>query len=162
MIQVLSSIGREVLDVYFLRIRGPVQEFRVDGALEALEAARQEGHIRFVGLCCDGAPTAALTLWQAHDAFDLVMAPSTLTDHRAFDTVAAHARRQRAGIVAARSMDGLGDGPLQESALNGLRKADAEHPALISVRSARDIELALTLDSPRRAAARTPSEDAQP
>jgi len=158
-IQVLSSIGREVLDVYFLRVRGPVQEFRVEGALEALEAARQEGHIRFVGLCCDGDPAAAMSLWQFHDAFELVMASSSLTDHRAFDALAAHARRQRVGVLTARSMEGLGEGPLQESVLNSLRKADAEHPALIPVRSARDIELALSLDPQRR---RAPKEDSQP
>lgn len=149
-IQVLSAIGREMLDVYFLRARGPVQEQRLDGALEALESARQQGHVRFVGLCCDCDPSAAPKLWEFHDAFELLLAPCSLTDHRAFDTLAAHARRQRAGMITARNLQGLGDGPLRESALHPLRKVDAEHPALIPVRSARDIEIALSLDSIKR------------
>ncbi|RYG28682.1 hypothetical protein EON81_28085, partial [bacterium] len=54
LIETLSAIGREWIDIYWLRVRRPLEEFQIDGALEALESARQDGHVRYLGLACDG------------------------------------------------------------------------------------------------------------
>lgn len=95
LIEVLSCLGREHLDFYFLRIRRMVEEFQLAGALEAMELARQEGHIRFLGLACDGPPLATLSVWQFHDAFDAVLIPSA----EAGKTLVPLARERRAGVL---------------------------------------------------------------
>jgi aryl-alcohol dehydrogenase-like predicted oxidoreductase len=53
LIETLSAVGRQNLDVYFLHIRAPLQEFQIAGALEALQSARQEGVLGVVGVCAD-------------------------------------------------------------------------------------------------------------
>lgn len=72
LIEVLSAIGREHLDFYFLRLRRPLQEFQISGALIALEACRQEGNVRFSGIAAEDS-IAALGLLQLHDAFEAVI-----------------------------------------------------------------------------------------
>ncbi len=74
LIEVLSSVGREMIDFYFLRVRRVVEEYQINGALAALEFARQEGHIRFVGLVPEGPALAVQALWQFHDAFEVLLA----------------------------------------------------------------------------------------
>jgi aryl-alcohol dehydrogenase-like predicted oxidoreductase len=143
-IQTLSAIGREMLDVYFLRIRKPVSEFRVSGALEALESARQQGHLRFIGMCCDQDPFPALATWQLHDAFELVMAPRSPVDHRAFDTLQSLARQRRVGMVASNGLDWVGEAGPDNSTLEHLRRACADHPVVVTVKSAREAQAALS------------------
>ena len=72
LIEVLSAIGREHLDFYFLRIRQPLQEFQISGALIALESCRQEGNVRFTGVSIESIP-ASLNLIQFHDAFEALI-----------------------------------------------------------------------------------------
>jgi hypothetical protein len=94
LIETLSAIGREYLDFYFLRVRSPLEEYQVEGALEALEMARQEGHIRFIGLASEGkTPLPALGLWQFHDAFEAVLLPPSQ------DGLATLAKERRVGVV---------------------------------------------------------------
>jgi hypothetical protein len=95
LLESLSAIGREHWDVYFLRIRTAIEEFQISGALEALEMARQEGHIRFLGLCCDGPAYASLAAWQFHDAFEVLMVP----DNESYEVLSGMANSRRVGIV---------------------------------------------------------------
>lgn len=95
LIETLSAIGREKIDFYFLRVQRAAEEFQISGVLEALEMARQEGHIGFVGLACDGPSLATLNLWQFHDAFDVVLIPDAIS----FDTLAPLAVERRVGVV---------------------------------------------------------------
>ncbi|MES1227687.1 MAG: hypothetical protein ABUL72_03395, partial [Armatimonadota bacterium] len=120
LIETLSAIGREYLDFYFLRIRRGLEEFQINGALEAIEMAKQEGHIRFIGLACDGPPLAALGVWQFHDAFEVVLT----RDKDAYDTLAPLARERRVGIVTCEKL-----GP--------------EHPLLRKVASPKEVQLAM-------------------
>jgi len=96
LIETLSAIGRDYIDFYFLRVRRGLEEFQINGALEALEMAKQEGHIRYIGLACDGPSLAVLGLWQFHDAFEVLL----VRDDEAYQTLAPIARERRVGIIA--------------------------------------------------------------
>lgn len=95
LIQTLSCLGRETLDFYLLRVRRAVEEYQIAGVMIALEMARQEGHLRFLGLLCDGPALASLGLWQFHDAFEIVVVG---TDD-AENTLAPIAADRRVGLV---------------------------------------------------------------
>jgi hypothetical protein len=114
LIETLSAIGRDCLDFYFLRIRRTVEEYQVNGALAALEAARGEGHLRFLGLHATGHPLAALGLWQFHDAFEVLLLPD---DEDARTTLEPLAKQRRVGVIGV----GFGD------------------PRLVTVRSSEEI-----------------------
>ena len=73
LIEVLSSVGRPMIDFYFLRVRRVVEEYQINGALAALEFAKQEGHIKHLGLYADGPVMAVQSVWQFHDAFEVVL-----------------------------------------------------------------------------------------
>ena len=105
LLETLSAIGRERIDVYFLRVRRAVDEFQIAGALEALEIARQDGHVRHLGLVCDGSSLATLGMWQFHDAFDLLLVPRSHHDDEAYRTLAPLARERRVGIVTSRPLN---------------------------------------------------------
>jgi len=72
LIELLSSVGRICLDFYFLRVRRALEEFQISGALSALEAARHEGHIRFLGLGAIGHSVGVRSIWQFHDGFEVL------------------------------------------------------------------------------------------
>ena len=93
--QTLSAIGRETLDFYFLPIRKAWDEFQLSGVFSALEAARQEGHVRFIGIAATGSPLAALGVWQFHDAFEALL----VTDQTAYDQLNPVAKERRVGIL---------------------------------------------------------------
>lgn len=95
LIQTLSAIGREYIDFYFLRVRRGLEEFQINGALEALEVAKQDGHIRYLGIRCDGPSLAVLGMWQFHDAFEVI----AIEDREAYETLAPLARDRRVGVV---------------------------------------------------------------
>jgi hypothetical protein len=122
LIELLSSLGREHLDFYFLRVREAAEEYQVSGALQAMELARQEGHLRFLGILSDGSPFATLGLWQFRDAFEVLLVPGE--DDDAYDMLSPMAVERRVGLVTI-----------------GRRRGD--HPALLDVRSAAEVEAAL-------------------
>jgi hypothetical protein len=95
LIEALSCIGREHFDLYFLRLRTRLSESVLNGVLEALEMARQEGHIRFLGLACDGPVDAILPQWQLHDAFEALLT----ADREATEVLGGMARQRRVGHV---------------------------------------------------------------
>lgn len=97
LIEILSSIGREMVDFYFLRIRRTVEEFQINGALAALEFAKQEGHIKHLGLFADGPSLAVQSVWQFHDAFEAILIPEREGDDLPLFRLA---RERRVGIVS--------------------------------------------------------------
>jgi len=117
LLQTLSCLGRERVDFYFIRIRGPfyfirirgpLEEFQIAGALECLESARQDGHVGHLGLFADAAPLAVLGIWQFHDAFDALL----VHPGEGHDTLAPMARERRVGVVQRRvGVVSLGAGP---------------------------------------------------
>lgn len=93
LIESLSAIGRERLDFYFLQVRTPLEEFQISGALEALEGARQEGHVQYLGLASAGAPMTTQSVWQFHDAFEVLLL------QQPDSALEAMAKDRRVGIV---------------------------------------------------------------
>jgi hypothetical protein len=75
LIETLSAIGRPYIDFYFVRSRKAYEEAQISGIMEALESARQEGHVQFFGLYVESFP-ASIANWQFHDAFEVVSIPS--------------------------------------------------------------------------------------
>lgn len=166
LIETLSCVGREHLDFYFLRVRRAVEEYQIAGALEAMEMARQEGHIRFLGICCDGHPLATLGVLQFHDAFDALMTPRNHYDEEAYKTLSPLAHERRVGVLTTRPLNwGYGlpfvDLPSLWRLRNlsqgfyGLSLAQAvvadlsqNAPVMIGVRSAREVEQAI--EAPRK------------
>ncbi len=123
LIEILSAIGREHLDFYFLRLRRPLQEFQISGALIALEACRQEGNVRFSGIAAEDS-ISALGLLQFHDAFEAV-----ILDQSVGAPVKLLARSRRMSVIT--RTDDLNFEPEQGQA------------ALISVSSQNDVQAAM-------------------
>jgi aryl-alcohol dehydrogenase-like predicted oxidoreductase len=95
LIEILSAIGRDHIDFYFMPYRRALEEFQINGAFEALETARQDGIIRHLGLAPVGPPLAALGLWQFHDAFDAIL----LEPGESYESLAPMAAERRVGVV---------------------------------------------------------------
>ncbi len=95
LIEVLSSLGRPMVEFYFLRVRRVVEEFQINGALAALEFAKQEGHVKHIALAAEGPTMAVQSVWQFHDAFEAVLL-------RPEDQpLASMAAERRVGVVSA-------------------------------------------------------------
>lgn len=99
LIQTLSSIGQECLDFFILKVRKPLEEFQVNGALAAMDAAKTDGHIRYLGLASSANPITTLGLWQFHDAFDVILFPSSAWDADSDETLSPLAQTRRVGEV---------------------------------------------------------------
>lgn len=157
LIETLSCVGREYFDFYFLRIRNAVEEFQISGALQAMELARQEGHIRFLGIACDGPALATLGQWQFHDAFDTLLVRRNPLDSSDYDTLAPIARERRVGIVTTGSLRWqhgiafprlLDHEPTPGLVQALLRQHSAAHPIILEVRSAGEVGEVLVVDTP--------------
>jgi aryl-alcohol dehydrogenase-like predicted oxidoreductase len=161
LIECLSSIGREHLDFYFVRMRRGVEEYQISGVLQALELAKQEGHVKHIGLCCDGSAFASLAMWQFHDAFEVLLVPRNARQTDAYETLAPLAQQRRVGIVTSRPFNwgfGLpffelpGEWRIKNltQSFYGLSLPQAtlahyakDHPVLVGVRSAAEVAEAL-------------------
>ncbi|MBS1720147.1 MAG: hypothetical protein JST35_06855 [Armatimonadetes bacterium] len=160
LIETLSAVGRDCLDFYFLQVRRRLEEFQINGALEALESARQEGHIKHLGLCVDGPALAILGVWQFHDAFDVVLIPRNHQESTDYEALAPLARERRVGIVTSKPLNwgygmpfvripvplkvallsqGASPEALASSVLADLAK---DHPVVVAVRSAEEARTA--------------------
>lgn len=124
LIETLSAVGRDWLDFYFLRVRAPLEEFQLSGALKALEWARDERHVHFVGLSGEASEPIVQGVWQFHDAFDVLLLGDGKTP-----ALAAMADSRRVGIVRRVSGD-----PTPEAT------------SLMTVRSTQEIAAAVRLN----------------
>ncbi|MBX3117705.1 MAG: hypothetical protein KF784_01470 [Fimbriimonadaceae bacterium] len=161
LIETLCALGRETIDFYFLRVREPLKEYQITGALAALENAKQEGHVRFIGLCADGEGLAAMSAWQFHDAFEAALIPRNPYDSSAYDAMKRLADERRVGVVTSRPLNwgyGLPFSALPSpwklrnltQSFYGLTIAQAviaslakENPVLVGVRTPKEVEMAL-------------------
>ena len=98
LIEILSAIGREWIDFYFLPATEPLSDDQVEGALEALEGAIQEGHIKHLGLACLGTTEAARSIWRNHDAFEVVLLGQSLSEADS-NALSNYASARRVGVV---------------------------------------------------------------
>lgn len=162
LIEILSSIGRETIDIYYFRVRRMAEEFQISGALQALELAKQEGHIGHIGICCDGPSFGTLGAWQFHDAFETLLVPRNHYDSESYDTLSPLARERRVGIVTSRPLNWGGGTSFTDTeehwrlrnltqSFYGQTLAQAviadlakDHPVLVGVRSPAEIEQAVS------------------
>ncbi len=99
LIEVLSSVGREMIDFYFLRVRRVVEEYQINGALAALEFAKQEGHVKHIGIAAEGPVMAVQSVWQFHDAFEVALLGP---EH---ESLANLAKERRVGVVRVQPLE---------------------------------------------------------
>lgn len=100
LLQTLSAIGREQIDFYFLKIRRVLEEYQIEGALEALASAREEGHIAHLGIDAEGPGLAVLGVWQFHDAFEVAILPNPSERPQDFSMLASLGAERRVGLVS--------------------------------------------------------------
>jgi len=126
-----------------------VEEFQINGALGALASAKQDGLVGHVGLYVEGPALAVSGVWRFHDAFECVMARRNPRFESDFRMIEALATERRVGLVSCQpfqwgrglSIAWLPGDPFRSSAyLASLRE---EHPVMLGVRSAAEIEFAL-------------------
>ncbi len=115
LIETLSSLGRESIEVYCLRVRARMATETMSGALQALERARNEGMVHAFGILPEDTESGR-QIWERHDAFEVALLPPN-------SGLESFATRRRCGIVY-------------------LGKANAE-PRLIEVSSADEVARSL-------------------
>jgi len=135
LIEVLCAAGRERCDFYFLACEYPLQEFQTAGALEALEIARQEGQIGYLGLAVYAKPLQTLSFWKMHDAFEVLLIPGG-AEEQTLSTLLPEAAARRAGVVL--EYEGAGN----EDDMVELRVVPGIHALLLTARSAETIRAA--------------------
>jgi len=96
LIETLSAVGRESIDFYFLRVDAPLRENQISGALIALEEARQESNVKFVGMAAYDSMSAQ-TLFHFHDAFEAIL----LSKPSEQSALRLMAKERRVAIVSA-------------------------------------------------------------
>lgn len=139
LVALLSSLGRDHIDFYFIKVRQALEEHQISGAIEALAAAKDEGLVRFVGLRCDGPGIMGLGLWRLHDAFEAVMVPRSPTVTEPYETLAPLARERRVGIVTRSPFRWGSDKPapewhgMRDAALGWLRSTMQDAPVIVGV-----------------------------
>lgn len=133
LIQTLSCIGREWIDFYFLHVTAPWEKYQISGALMSLESAKQEGHVRYLGLFADGARYTTQGLWERHDAFDAVMVEHKFDD-RIYRLLTPLAAERRVGMVT-RHRSGWSQ--------RTLKRIATEHPVLATVSTPDEIKEAV-------------------
>ncbi|MER3495706.1 MAG: hypothetical protein C4320_02105, partial [Armatimonadota bacterium] len=148
LIETLSAIGRETLDIYVLKVRRALEEEVITGALAALEDARQEGHIRYFGIQAEGSGLATLGFWQFHDFSELLFVPNNPLQDQARSRLAGLAGERRVGLVGTAPLNWAHDLPApvvagalglasEEAAARALLAA-AEGTILVGVRTPRE------------------------
>lgn len=146
LIETLSCLGREYFDFYFLRVRRAVEEYQISGVLRALELARQEGHIRYLGLLSDGSPLATLGVWQFHDAFDVIQLSRNPLETEPFEMLAPLAKERRVGVVTNRPFDlpeAIRRDLSPEMRTEILRGYADRHPVVVPVTSEAEMDWAI-------------------
>lgn len=91
LIETLSCLGRPTIDLFCLRIRSRWDEAILQGVFAALESARQDGMVRFVGLAAENEDESR-RLYERHDAFEFALVSrGSVTQQMAVD--------RRAGVI---------------------------------------------------------------
>lgn len=164
-IEVVSSLCGRPLEFFVWRVGSPLEDFQIEGALGALSTARSEGLIRSLGLGIEG--PAAMPVWKLNDAFDIVLVARNHLNSEPYDLASPMAASRRVGVVTDRAVDwdfgmpftylpSLWRLPNLSKGFYGVSveqavvaRFAADHPVIVCVRSAGDVEAALaTVDTP--------------
>ncbi|MBX3115321.1 MAG: hypothetical protein KF836_12215 [Fimbriimonadaceae bacterium] len=88
-----------VVSIYFLSVARAWEEHQINGALAALQSAKEEGLIGSIGLHVAGSALGVASLWRFHDAFDVVLVPHNPRTEKDYQGVVATASDRRVGVV---------------------------------------------------------------
>jgi len=157
LIETLSAIGREHLDFYFLQVRHKLSSWQIEGAAKALELAHRDGHVRNVGLCCDGDPLASVAVWNAVEVANALLVPRSHADEAAYnDLKAALSQESKLQTVVTSKALNWGYGmpfvnlPVERSGLDPMRIAQAvvadlakENTVLVAARTPEEVRAAM-------------------
>jgi len=124
--EAMCALGRDTLDFYFVPIRRALEEHQLNGVLSALEDARNEGVVRFVGLRAVGSPFVAQTTIQLRDGFEAIRYDRS-HDLRPHEVLGPVAKARRIGVVA--------DCDVADAV-----KFSLEHPVVVRVTSPQEVE----------------------
>ncbi len=147
-VQSISSLGGRPITFYFLPIRRAWEEFQIDGTLQALEMAREDGLIKHFGLWAEGHPLAVLGWWQFRDAFEALMIPHHPPAEEHIKTLVPLAKERRVGYVGCQSLSwGTGCAVSELSAESDaaaklISHSATEMPVMVGVRSPGEIRTA--------------------
>jgi len=94
-VEILSCLHGKSLTVFFLPLIRVLESHQWDGAIEALESAREDGLILSTGLSCDRVVSTELIDGQFRDAFDAVC----VRNKEDFETVSPIVRERRMGVL---------------------------------------------------------------
>lgn len=129
LIETLSSLQRTYLSFCFLSVRRALEEHQINGALQSLHSAKEEGLVQHIGLHIAGPTLAATSLWRFHDAFECVLARCTPNSNSDFTSVLSLAKEKRVGVIAETDLESV--------------HLSRENPVLIGVRTPQEVKAAL-------------------
>ena len=98
LISTLSCLSGKPLDIFFLRVKRALEDHQITGALRALEEAKGEDLVRFLGLSIEGPPLAVTATWRFHDAFETVCIAEN-TSAADLTMIRGIAAERRVGVV---------------------------------------------------------------
>lgn len=160
LVSTLSAIGRDHIELYYLDYTFAWEEHQINGALEGLETAKQDGIIGHIGLFSRGSSLATLGMWQFHDAFETALVRRNPVQED-YDVLKDLAHERRAGLVTCGALNWGYDVPFTAleskwrlrnltQSFYGLSAAQAaiahyaqEHPVVVGVRTPQEIQAAL-------------------
>jgi len=96
LMQAMSLAGASSGLLVTMPVRQAMWGGQMDGALRALEGARQDGIVRHLGLRIAGPWGLVEPAWRSHDAFEFVVCPATLAEQ-----ASGLASERRVGLVSA-------------------------------------------------------------
>lgn len=147
LIELLSAIRRESMDLYVLRVRNGINERQMDGALNACKLLKQSGVARAIGLYSHDLSTLKSFLNQS-DLVDIILAPDNPLE--SCHELHALALEKQLDVVTCRPLNWGRGAPfmLLDDGLELLgQQVIAAHASrgavLVGVRSPREIESAL-------------------
>jgi len=143
LVQTLSSIGRDYIDVLFLTVRNELKKHQIDGALKALGSAKSEGAIRQLGLYAESKDAAGV-LQQGE--FDIVMVPNNPLHPNLWNELQIDTTGDRPLLASCRTLNwGGGRAFSDDISLIQSQIATKAHfgNVLVGVRSAEEVKIAI-------------------
>ncbi|QYK53526.1 MAG: hypothetical protein KF824_01225 [Fimbriimonadaceae bacterium] len=137
------------VSIYFLSVARAWEEHQINGALAALQSAKEEGLIGSIGLHVAGSALGVASLWRFHDAFEVVLVAHNPRTEKDYQSVVATALDRRVGVVQESVFDWGGGVPFFampniDWKLGSALLADRlrVNPVLLGVASVREMEMA--------------------
>lgn len=87
------------VSIYFLSVARAWEEHQINGALAALESAKEEGLVGSIGLHVAGSALGVASLWRFHDGFDVALVPHNPRTEKDYQSVVSTALDRRVGVV---------------------------------------------------------------